>query len=172
MFNKDDEDEEKRKKEADFIINSINPNQEENISNSINSINYANSNNINLNLQNDTDKLFVDRVNEANSIIDSINPRKNIKLPKPSNQELQKSKENTQKFLDLIDDKKQENIENDEQTQNIDNNIINSTNYNQASPQQRIAVDVLLNKRTMEEAEKNVEYSNIKVEHPKEKVIF
>lgn len=169
MFNKDDEDEEKRKKEADFIINSINPNQEENISNSINSINYANSNNINLNLQNDTDKLFVDRVNEANSIIDSINPRKNIKLPKPSNQELQKSKENTQKFLDLIDDKQQENTEKYEQTQNIDDSIIGSTNYNKASPQQRIAVDVLLNKRTMDEAKKNVEYSNIKVEQPKEK---
>ena len=76
MYRIDDEEEEKKKRreEADFIINSINSKEENNMSDFINSINYANSNNLNIETKNDYEKDFINRINEANNIIESINP--------------------------------------------------------------------------------------------------
>ena len=93
----DEDEKKKREEEARRIIN-LNS-----IGDTINSINYANSNNMSINTKNDDEKSFINRVNEANDIINSINSRKNISAPTISEEERSKSRQTAQRFLDLID---------------------------------------------------------------------
>lgn len=115
----DEEEKKKREEEARRIIN-LNS-----IRDTINSINYANSNNIAINTKNDDEKYFIDKVNEANSIINGINPRQNVSGPTASEEDLLRSRQTTQRFLDLIDNNN-DTIEADKQidnSQNINTNI-------------------------------------------------
>ena len=75
MFD-DEEERKKREEEARAIINSGG------IGEAINTVNYANATNTRINVQNDEEQAFIDRVNEANSIINSINPRHKSLLKK------------------------------------------------------------------------------------------
>lgn len=94
---KDEEEEKRREEEAKSIISA------NSIGESINSINYANANNLKIETQNDDEQFFIDRVNEANSIINSINPRQNVELPTVSDEDRMKSQQNAQNFISLMD---------------------------------------------------------------------
>lgn len=97
MFD-DEEERKKREEEARAIINSGG------IGEAINTVNYANATNTRINVQNDEEQAFIDRVNEANSIINSINPRQNISAPQePSEEDRIKSMQNAQNLIDLMD---------------------------------------------------------------------
>ena len=97
MFD-DEEERKKREEEARAIINSGG------IGEAINTVNYANATNTRINVQNDEEQAFIDRVNEANSIINSINPRQNIPAPQePSEEDRIKSMQNAQNLIDLMD---------------------------------------------------------------------
>ena len=76
----DEEERKKREEEARRIISSFSNN-----SSNINTINYANSQGSNIITNNDDEKLYVQRIQEANDIINSINPREDIKLPTYAN---------------------------------------------------------------------------------------
>ena len=97
MFD-DEEERKKREEEARAIINSGG------IGEAINTVNYANATNTRINVQNDEEQAFIDRVNEANSIINSINPRQNISAPQePSEEDRLKSAQNAQNLVSLMD---------------------------------------------------------------------
>lgn len=97
MFD-DEKERKKREEEARAIINSGG------IGEAINTVNYANATNTRINVQNDEEQAFIDRVNEANSIINSINPRQNIPAPQePSEEDRIKSMQNAQNLIDLMD---------------------------------------------------------------------
>lgn len=143
----DDEDEEKRREEAKSIISGSS------IGNSINSINYANLKGININAQSEEEQNFVNKVNEANNIINSINPRQNVPAPSfESEEDRIKSKQNAQKLIDLMNN----NVEKTTVSQNED--------YNIASKQQRDAVDLIMNKKSLKEIKEGND-----VEQPEEK---
>jgi len=92
-----DEEKKKREEEAKSIINM------NSIGESINSINYANINKQQIKTNNEDEELFVKRVNEANDIINSINPRQNIEISNGSEEDRIRSQQNAKMFLDLID---------------------------------------------------------------------
>lgn len=97
MFN-DEEERKKREEEAKSIINSIN------IGDAIDTVNYANATNTKINVRNEQEQSLIDRINEANSIINSINPRENIPAPQePSEEDRIKSIQNAQNLIDLMD---------------------------------------------------------------------
>ena len=97
MFD-DEKERKKREEEARAIINSGG------IGEAINTVNYANATNTRINVQNDEEQAFIDRVNEANSIINSINPRQNISAPQePSEEDRLKSAQNAQNLVSLMD---------------------------------------------------------------------
>lgn len=103
---KDEEEKKRREEEAKSIIST------NSIGESINSINYANANNLKIETQNDDEQFFIDRVNEANSIINSINPRQNVELPAVSDEDRMKSRQNAQKIIDLMDSNEENDIAN------------------------------------------------------------
>lgn len=90
-----DEEKKKREEEAKNIISSMSG-----FTDSINTINY---NNYNIKTNNDYDKEYVNRVKEANDIINSINPREDVSTPDLTDEEKRQSKENTQSILNLMD---------------------------------------------------------------------
>ena len=97
MFN-DEEERKKREEEAKSIINSVN------IGDAIDTVNYANATNTKINVRNEQEQSLIDRINEANSIINSINPRENIPAPQePSEEDKIKSMQNAQNLIDLMD---------------------------------------------------------------------
>ena len=97
MFN-DEEERKKREEEAKSIINSVT------IGDAINTVNYANATNTKINVRNEQEQSLIDRINEANSIINSINPRENIPAPQePSEEDRIKSIQNAQNLIDLMD---------------------------------------------------------------------
>ena len=99
MF-EDEEEKKKREEEAKAIINSVNTSD---FSKTLNSVNFANQNNMKINVENEEQQKLIDRINEGNSIINSINPRKEVKIAEPTEEELQKSRETTTRLINLID---------------------------------------------------------------------
>lgn len=133
MF-EDEEERKKREEEARQIISSFN-----NSSSNINTVNYANLQGGNIILNNDDEKLYVQRIQEANDIINSINPREDVKLPEPTEEELAESERNGQFFMDLMDNGiNSDNNINTNNTRQVDS-IENNQNDN-ASRQDRFNV--------------------------------
>lgn len=135
----DEEEKKKREEEAKAIISNVG------ISNSINSINYANMKGINLSARNENEQNFINKVNEANSIINSINPRKNVPAPSATEEELEQGHKNIQGLLDLMDNNI-DTIEQPAEVPTIENIDINTNNENKATQAQREAVNVIINK--------------------------
>ena len=90
-----DEEKKKREEEAKQIIS--------NMTNSKDAINTINYNKYNIQPNNDNEKEYINRIKEANDIINSINPREDVQTPTIDNEELIQSKENTKRFLDLME---------------------------------------------------------------------
>lgn len=133
MF-EDEEERKKREEEARQIISSFN-----NSSSNINTVNYANLQGGNIILNNDDEKFYVQRIQEANDIINSINPREDVKLPEPTEEELAESERNGQFFMDLMDNGiNSDNNINTNNTRQVDS-IENNQNDN-ASRQDRFNV--------------------------------
>lgn len=132
----DEEEKKKREEEAKLIISS------NSIGDTINSINYANSNNYKINTNNDNEKEFINRINEANSIINSINPRQNVAAPSVSEEDSIKSRETAAEFLKAIDNNANNNIQNTSKIQEIEEQP-------EASESAREAVNVLINKKKL-----------------------
>ena len=99
MF-KNEEEKKKREEEAKAIINSVNTSD---FSKTLNSVNFANQNNMKINVENEEQQKLIDKINEGNNIINSINPRKEVKITEPTEEELQKSRETTARLINLID---------------------------------------------------------------------
>lgn len=92
---------EKTKKEREERAKSLI--SQKSFSDSINTINYAKMKNINLNPQSDDEKNFISKVDRANYLISSINPREDVSEPTLTDEEKAQSEENIKPFLDLID---------------------------------------------------------------------
>ena len=123
---------EKTKKEREERAKSLI--SQRSISDSINTVNYAKMKNINLNPQSDEEKNFISKVDRANSLISSINPREDVPEPTLTDEEKAQSEENIKPFLDLIDkngnEDKIENVSNSDSIQE----------YNQNNNQRKIMV--------------------------------
>lgn len=102
MF-EDEEERKKREEEARVIISGSSIGQR------INSINYANMNNTTINVQDENEQNFINKVNQANDIINSINPRQNVAAPSATDEELNQGHQNAQKILDLMDNNVEDN---------------------------------------------------------------
>ena len=96
MFENEDE-KKKREEEARNIISSLNP-QNSNGS-AINFVNYSNDNNYKINVNNEDEQSYIDKINEANSIINSINPREEGEIPEPTEEEREESRKTTNQKL-------------------------------------------------------------------------
>lgn len=147
MFNNEDDEKKKKEEEAKRIISSLSP--QTSVSNSINAINFSNDNNYKINAKNEQEQNFLDKINEANSIINSINPRMEGSISEPTEEERAESRRNTQKFLDLMDNDIQQAEQKEQQVQTV-NSIIEDNQENIATSQQREAVNVLINKNKPE----------------------
>lgn len=123
---------EKTKKEREERAKSLI--SQRSISDSINTVNYAKMKNINLNPQSDEEKNFISKVDRANLLISSINPREDLPEPTLTDEEKAQSEENIKPFLDLIDkngnEDKIENVSNSDSIQE----------YNQNNNQRKIIV--------------------------------
>lgn len=123
---------EKTKKEREERAKSLI--SQRSISDSINTVNYAKMKNINLNPQSDEEKNFISKVDRANLLISSINPREDVPEPTLTDEEKAHSEENIKPFLDLIDkngnEDKIENVSNSDSIQE----------YNQNNNQRKIIV--------------------------------
>ena len=147
-LNNDEEEKKKREEEARAIISSAS------IGKSINSINYANDNNLEINVQNAHEQNFINKVNEANSIINSINPREDVPAPSVTDEEKEKGHQNAQRLLDLMDNGKSTVDDEEEARKRIrakmdaiwEDDTQQQENSNLATPSQREAVNVLINK--------------------------
>ena len=93
-------DEKQKKEREERAKNLI---SKRNIANSINTVNYAKMKNINLNPQTDEEKSFISKVDRANSLINSINPREDVSEPILTDEQKAKSEENIKYFINLID---------------------------------------------------------------------
>lgn len=153
MF-EDEEEKRKREEEARNIISSLNP-QNSNGS-AINFVNYSNDNNYKINVNNEDEQSYINKINEANSIINSINPRAEGSIAEPTEAEREESRRNAQNLLNLMDNGIQE-PEPEEQTQTINNAIEEDQEDNIATPQQRAAVDIIMNKKTINEVKQDNE---------------
>lgn len=91
-----EEEKKKREEVAKSIISGMTG-----TSDMINTINY---NNYNVKTNNNEEQSYVNKVKEANDIINSINPRKYVQAPSVSEEDRNKSQENAQKFIDLMDE--------------------------------------------------------------------
>lgn len=138
MF-EDEEERKKREEEARAIISGSSIGQR------INSINYANMNNTTINVQDENEQNFINKVNEANDIINSINPRQNVAAPSATDEELEQGHQNAQKILDLMDN----NVKNDDVEQVTIHH--GEENDNIATQKQREAVDLIINKKSLDE---------------------
>lgn len=107
----DEDEKKKREEEAKSIINSVN------FKDTINSVNYANSNNFKIETKGDEEQSIINKINEANSIINSVNPRQNVEAPSINEEDRIKSQESTRKFINLMDGNIEEN--NDIKQKNI-----------------------------------------------------
>lgn len=123
---------EKTKKEREERAKSLI--SQRSISDSINTVNYAKMKNINLNPQSNEEKNFISKVDRANLLISSINPREDVPEPTLTDEEKAQSEENIKPFLDLIDkngnEDKIENVSNSDSIQE----------YNQNNNQRKIIV--------------------------------
>lgn len=100
----DEEEKKKREEEARAIISGI--------GGTINAINYANLKGRTLTTKNENEQNFINRVNEANSIINSINQRKNVPAPSVTTEEIEEGHRNVQPLLDLMDKNSEPEIDN------------------------------------------------------------
>lgn len=98
-------DEKQRKEREERAKNLI---SQRNIVNNINTVNYAKMKNINLNPQTDEEKSFISKVDRANSLISSINPREDVPEPTLTDEQKAQSEENIKQFIDLIDKNRDE----------------------------------------------------------------
>lgn len=138
MF-EDEEERKKREEEARAIISGSS------IGDSINSINYANLSGINIETQNEQEHNFVNKVNEANDIINSINPRQNVAAPSfESEEDRIKSQQNAQRLIDLMDN-----------NTNSTTQISQQEDEDIATQKQREAVDLIMNKKSVDEIKDN-----------------
>ena len=153
MF-EDEEEKRKREEEARNIISSLNP--QDTTGSAINFVNYSNDNNYKINVNSEDEQSYINKINEANSIINSINPRAEGSIAEPTEAEREESRRNAQELLNLMDNGIQQ-PEPDEQTQTINNTIEENQKNNIATPQQRAAVDIIMNKKTIDEVKQNDE---------------
>ena len=153
MF-EDEEEKRKREEEARNIISSLNP--QDTTGSTINFVNYSNDNNYKINVNNEDEQSYINKTNEANSIINSINPRAEGSIAEPTEAERKESRRNAQNLLNLMDTGIQE-PELEEQSQTINNTIEENQEDNIATPQQRAAVDIIMNKKTINEVKQNDE---------------
>lgn len=138
MF-EDEEEKKKREEEARAIISGSS------IGDSINSINYANLKGVNIETQNKQEQNFVNKVNEANDIINSINPRQNVAAPSfESEEDRIKSQQNAQRLIDLMDN-----------NTNSTTQISQQEDEDIATQKQREAVDLIMNKKSVDEIKDN-----------------
>lgn len=139
MFENEDE-KKKREEEARNIISSLNP-QNSNGS-AINFVNYSNDNNYKINVNNEDEQSYIDKINEANSIINSINPREEGEIPEPTEEEREESRKNTQELLNLIDNGIEETIDTKQQEQVNQFNITSDTRINGTKTKEEIEKQV------------------------------
>ena len=162
MFN-DEEEKRRREEEARNIISSLNI--QDTTGSSINFVNYSNDNNYKINVNNENEQTYINKINEANSIINSINPRMEGSIQEPTQEEIEESRKNTQEFINLIDNgiqqPKQEKQENQEINIEDNNTVIDNTENNKVTPEQREAVDIMLNKKTLKEIKQKDDENNI-----------
>lgn len=116
----DEEEKKKREEEARAIISSSG------IGSSINSINYANMKGMQISARNENEQNFINKVNEANSIINSINPRQNVPAPSVGEEEIEQGHKNIQPLLDLMDKNTQQDISNNDIQKEESNSNANS----------------------------------------------
>ena len=139
MFENEDE-KKKREEEARNIISSLNP-QNSNGS-AINFVNYSNDNNYKINVNNEDEQSYIDKINEANSIINSINPREEGEIPEPTEEEREESRKNTQELLNLIDNGIEETIDTKQQEEVNQFNITSDTRINGTKTKEEIEKQV------------------------------
>ncbi len=123
---------EKTKKEREERAKSLI--SQKSFSDSINTINYAKMKNINLNPQSDDEKNFITKVDRANYLISSINPREDVSEPTLTDEEKAQSEENIKPFLDLIDKNNDEEKINNSNSNAITNTVNNQEIDNNSSP--------------------------------------
>ena len=145
MFDENDEEKKKREEEAKNIISSLNP-QNSNGS-AINFVNYSNDNNYKINVNSEEEQSYINKINEANSIINSINSREEGSIPEPTEEEREESRRNAQELLNLMDNNTQ-NIQGEQQVANssveevqTDRTLLSNRNNKNA------AVDIIMNKK-------------------------
>ena len=153
----DEEERKKRYERARQLSNSINPIKSSNTTASgLNS----NFNNIVLNnYQGNTneEKEYISRFQRARQLSNSINPREDVSAPSISDEEREKGHQNAQRLLNLMDNGKNTIDDEEEDRKRIrakmdaiwvddDTSIEQPSKLNQATPSQREAVNVLINK--------------------------
>lgn len=148
MF-ENEEEKKKREEEAKAIINSVNTSD---FSKTLNSVNFANQNNMKINVENEEQQKLIDKINEGNSIINSINPRKEVKITEPTEEELQKSRETTARLINLIDgntaqNNQQQENENTQVLENQESRLSTDTDIqeDETSRERKERVNVILN---------------------------
>lgn len=154
MFN-DDEEKRKREEEARNIISSLNP--QDTTGSSINFVNYSNDNNYKINVNNENEQTYIDKINEANSIINSINPRMEGNIQEPTQKEREESRRNTQEFINLIDNGIQQPKQEEQEIQLANTTVNDNKDDNKATSKQRKAVDIIMNKKTIDEVKQEDE---------------
>ena len=145
MFDENDEERKKREEEAKNIISSLNP-QNSNGS-AINFVNYSNDNNYKINVNSEEEQSYINKINEANSIINSINSRKEGSIPEPTEEEREVSRRNAQELLNLMDNNTQ-NIQGEQQVANSSVEEVQADRTSLSNGNNKnAAVDIIMNKK-------------------------
>ena len=107
--------------------------------------------------QTEQEKEYISRFERARELSNSINPRKEETIIKPTEAEREESRRNTQELINLIDNGIQQ-PEQEEQEIQLDNTTVNDNkDDNKATSKQRKAVDIIMNKKTIDEVKQEDE---------------
>lgn len=146
----DEEERKQRYERARMLSNSISNNSNLN----------PNFNNIVLNNyqgKTEQEKEYISKFQRARELSNSINPRKEETILEPTEEEREESRRNAQELLNLMDNGIQEPEQEEQQVQSISNTIEDNQKENTATPQQRAAVDIIMNKKTIDEVKQGNE---------------
>ena len=140
----DEEERKQRYERARMLSNSISNNSNLN----------SNFNNIVLNNyqgKTEQEKEYISKFQRARELSNSINPRKEETILEPTEEEREESRRNAQELLDLMDNGIQQPEQEGQQIHSISNTIEDNQVENTATPQQRAAIDIIMNKKTIDE---------------------
>ena len=116
--------------------------------------------------QTEQEKEYISRFERARELSNSINPRKEETIIKPTEAEREESRRNTQELINLIDNGIQQ-PEQEEQEIQLDNTTVNDNkDDNKATSKQRKAVDIIMNKKTIDEVKQEDEENTSVSEQP------